>query len=144
VKVSARTIALRALAIVAVGLVRAGGIVTRRYFAGMTGARMQASLRTRVIRRYRELPLAYHRAHPTGELLAHAQADIDAATEVIHPLPYSTAVILLIVFAAVARHYRSVLALSAARSTHARVLQQGLRGPGRAAARAQERSRPRQ
>jgi len=100
--VSAGTIALGALAIVAVGLVRAGGIVTRRYFAGMTGARMQASLRTRVIQRYGELPLAYHRAHPTGELLAHAQADIDAATDVIHPLPYSTAVILLIVFAAVA------------------------------------------
>jgi ABC-type multidrug transport system fused ATPase/permease subunit len=99
--VSTRTIAAGAFAIVAVGLVRAGGIVTRRFFAGMTGARMQATLRTGVIRRYRELPLAYHRTHPTGELLAHAQADIDAATEVIFPLPYSAAVLLLIGFAAV-------------------------------------------
>lgn len=100
--VASSTVLRAALAIVAVGLVRAGGIVTRRYFAGMTGARMQATLRTRVVERYLELPLAYHRAHPTGELLAHAQADIDAATEVIHPLPYSTAVVLLIVFAVAA------------------------------------------
>ncbi len=100
--VSGGTVVGGMVAILAVGLVRAGGIVSRRYFAGMTGARMQATLRTRVIDRYRELPLAFHRSHPTGELLAHAQADIDAATDVIHPLPYSSAVILLVVFATVA------------------------------------------
>lgn len=89
------------VAVIAVGVVRAGGIVVRRYFAGMTGARMQATLRTKIVDRYRRLPLAYHRSRPTGELLAHAEADVEAATEVIHPLPFSTAVILLIVFAAV-------------------------------------------
>jgi ATP-binding cassette subfamily B protein len=61
-----------------------------------------ATLRTRVVDRYQELPLAYHRSRPTGELMAHAEADVVAATEVIHPLPYTTAVILLILFAVVA------------------------------------------
>jgi ATP-binding cassette subfamily B protein len=89
------------VAIMAVAIVRAGGIITRRYFAGMTGSRMQRTLRNRVVDRYRDLPLAYHRARPTGELMAHAEADVLAATEVIHPLPYSSAVILLILFATV-------------------------------------------
>jgi ATP-binding cassette subfamily B protein len=99
--VSWTTILGGALAILLVGVVRAGGIVVRRYFAGMTGFRMQRTLRTRVVDRYRELPLAYHRARPTGELMAHAEADVDAATEVINPLPWSTAVVLLMVFASV-------------------------------------------
>jgi ATP-binding cassette, subfamily B, bacterial len=100
--VSGGTVALTAAAVGAVGCVKAAGIVTRRYFAGMTGYRTQRTLRLRVIDRYQELPLAYHRSHPTGELLAHAEADVIAATEVINPLPWSTAVILLIVFAVVA------------------------------------------
>jgi ATP-binding cassette, subfamily B, bacterial len=99
--VDSRTVVWGVVAIMAVGLIRAGGIVLRRYFAGMTGFRMARTLRTRVVDRYRELPLAFHQAHPTGELLAHAEADVEAATEVINPLPYSTAVILLIVFATV-------------------------------------------
>jgi ATP-binding cassette subfamily B protein len=100
--VTARTVWWGVVAILAVALVRAGGIITRRYFAGMTGSRMMATLRTRVVDRYQELPLAYHRSRPTGELMAHAEADVVAATEVIHPLPYTTAVILLILFAVVA------------------------------------------
>jgi ABC-type multidrug transport system fused ATPase/permease subunit len=99
--VSTRTVVLGVLALIAVGLIRAGGIVMRRYFAGMTSFRMARSLRTRVVERYRELPLAFHQAHPTGELLAHAESDVEAATEVINPLPYSTAVVLLIAFATV-------------------------------------------
>jgi ATP-binding cassette subfamily B protein len=100
--VSGRTIGWGVVAIMAVAIVRAGGIITRRYFAGMTGSRMMATLRTRVVDRYQELPLAYHRSRSTGELMAHAEADVVAATEVIHPLPYTTAVILLILFAVVA------------------------------------------
>ena len=67
----------------------------------MTGFRMQRTLRTRIVDQYRELPLAFHRAHPTGELIAHAESDVDAATEVLNPLPWSTAVVLLMVFAAI-------------------------------------------
>ena len=99
--VSWGTVAWGAGAIVAVGVVRAGGIVVRRYFAGMAGFRMQRTLRTRLVDRYRELPLAFFGTRPTGELIAHAEADVTAATEVLHPLPWSSAVILMVVFAGV-------------------------------------------
>ena len=71
--VSWAAIAWAAAAIIGVGFIRATGIAVRRYFAGMTGFRMQRTLRTRIVDRYRELPLAFHRAHPTGELIAHAE-----------------------------------------------------------------------
>jgi ATP-binding cassette, subfamily B, bacterial len=90
------------MAIMVVAVFRAIAIVTRRFFAGLTGARVQRSLRTQIVDRYRDLPLAYHRAKPTGELLAHAEADVEAATDVLHPLPFSTAVVLLVVLATVA------------------------------------------
>ncbi len=90
-----------AVALLAVAVIKAGGIMTRRYFAGMTKSRNEASLRNAVADRYQLLPLAYHRARPTGELLAHAESDVDAATEVISGVPYSLAVVFLIVFAAV-------------------------------------------
>lgn len=86
-------------AVLGVALLRAAAIVIRRYFAGLTAARVQRSLRTEVIDTYRRLPLAYHRSQSAGELLAHAEADVEAATEILHPLPFSTAAIMLIVFA---------------------------------------------
>ena len=100
--VSAGTAWAGAIAIMAVAVIRAAGIVTRRFFAGMTSARVSATLRTRVVDRYQELPLAYHRSHPTGELMAHSEADVMAATDMLHPLPYSCAVVMLIVFSLVA------------------------------------------
>ncbi|MEX2274467.1 MAG: ABC transporter transmembrane domain-containing protein [Actinomycetota bacterium] len=89
------------VAVLAVGAIKALGIVFRRYFAGMTSARVQRTLRSRIVDRYQELPLAYHRAHPTGELIAHAEADVEAATDVLNPLPFSTAVVLLAIFAVI-------------------------------------------
>lgn len=99
--VSTRTIVGAVVAIMTVAVVRAGGIMLRRYFSGMAGARMQASLRTRVADRYRDLPLAYHRAKPTGELIAHVEADVVAAVDVFQPVPFAVGVILLVAFALV-------------------------------------------
>jgi ATP-binding cassette subfamily B protein len=98
---TASSVVAAVVAVLGVAVLRALGIVTRRYFAGMTQHRVQRTLRLRVIERYAQLPLAYHQSKPTGELLAHTQADVTAATEVVGPLPYSTAVVLLIVFATV-------------------------------------------
>jgi ATP-binding cassette, subfamily B, bacterial len=94
-------VAWAAVAILAVGVVRAAGIVARRYFAGMTGFRMQRTLRTRVVDHYRRLPLSFFGSRPTGELIAHAEADVTAATEIIHPLPWSSAVVLMMIFATI-------------------------------------------
>ena len=99
--IGAGTVAAAAGVVLAVGVVRGGGIVARRYFAGMTNFRVQRTLRSRVVDCYQELPLAFHRATPTGELLAHTEADVEAATDVLNPLPYSVAVVLLVVFATI-------------------------------------------
>ena len=88
-----------ALALFLMGLLRAVSIVLRRYMAALTTFRTQASLRRSVTDRYLAVPLSYHRSRPTGELLAHADADIVAATEVLNPLPFSVGVIVLVVFA---------------------------------------------
>jgi ABC-type multidrug transport system fused ATPase/permease subunit len=100
--VELETIVWAVVAIMAVGLIRAAGIIMRRYFAGMTGSRMRMTLTNRVVDMYQALPLAYHRSRPTGELMAHAEADVQAAIDVIHPLPWSLAVVLLVVFATIA------------------------------------------
>ena len=71
------------LAIMAVGSFRAPGLMLRRYFSGR-GARVMATLRTRIADRYRDLSLAFHRETPTGELLAHMEADVEAAVDVLH------------------------------------------------------------
>ena len=89
-------------AIFGVGVVRALGVIGRRYFAAMTAGRTRRSLQTRVVERYQELPLSYHRSNPAGELLAHAEADVQAAIDALHPLPWSLAVILLVLFSGLA------------------------------------------
>jgi ATP-binding cassette subfamily B protein len=83
--------------VVGIGLVKAGGIIQRRVAATIAGARIQATLRQRVVRRFQEVPYQYHRRTPTGELLSHAGNDVDAASEVLNPLPYSTGVLVIIV-----------------------------------------------
>jgi ABC-type multidrug transport system fused ATPase/permease subunit len=84
------------------GIGRALGIMLRRYYSGVAGERVMATLRTRVAERYRELSLRYHRETPTGELLAHMEADVKAAVDVFWPVPFSVGVILLAVLALVA------------------------------------------
>ncbi len=100
-RVSGRTVVGAGLALLAVGLVRASTIVLRRYFAAMLTYRTQAAWRRRLADTYLEVPLGYHRRTPTGQLLAHADNDIVAATEVLNPLPFSLGVVTLVVFAVI-------------------------------------------
>ena len=72
--VDGATIWAGALAIVGVAFVRSCGVVTRRYFAGMTAARNMATLRHDIADRYLDEPLSFHRERPTGDLLASAEA----------------------------------------------------------------------
>jgi ATP-binding cassette, subfamily B, bacterial len=97
--VSTGTIWLGAAAIVGLAMIRALGIGVRRYFSGVLGSAVAATLRRRVSDRYRDLSLAYHRATPTGELLAHMEADVEASVDVLYPVPFALGVVLLVVFA---------------------------------------------
>ena len=84
------------------GVGRALGIMLRRYYSGVAGERVMATLRTRVAERYRELSLRFHRETPTGELLAHMEADVKAAVDVFWPVPFAMGVIVLTVLALIA------------------------------------------
>jgi ATP-binding cassette subfamily B protein len=96
-----RSVVAACVALIAVALVKAGGIVLRRTMATVTQRGVDADLRTMVVRHFGRLPLEYHRGQPTGELLAHASSDPEAATFVLAPLPYSSGVVLMLVIAAV-------------------------------------------
>jgi ATP-binding cassette subfamily B protein len=89
-----------ACAIVGVGVLRTTGIICRRVAATIAGARASAILRERLAGQYHWLPLRYHHRHPAGELLSHAEGDVRAASEVLHPLPFATGVLTLLVLAA--------------------------------------------
>jgi ABC-type multidrug transport system fused ATPase/permease subunit len=91
---------LRALALlVGLGLVRGVSIIIRRYYAAMVEARMQVTLRSSVGEKYLDVPMSYYNENPTGELLAHADADVVGTTNSIRPLPFSIGVVVLVVFA---------------------------------------------
>lgn len=85
------------LALVAVSL--AAAVAGRRIFAGMGVADQQAMHRRGVTRQYLRLPMAWHRRHPTGQLLSNASADVEAATGVFNPLPFALGVVVMIAVA---------------------------------------------
>ncbi len=97
--VSSREVWLAAGALMLFGCGRALGIMIRRYYSGVSGERVMATLRGRISDRYRDLALQYHRETPTGELLAHMEADVKAAVDVYWPVPFAIGVILLVVLA---------------------------------------------
>ncbi len=100
--VASSTIWAGAIAIVVLAFIRSAGVIARRYFAGMTAAANMATLRHQIADRYLDVPLSFHREHTTGTLLAHADNDVMVASEVINPLPFSTGLMLLIVFSLIA------------------------------------------
>ncbi len=99
--VSEEKIWLGAAAILGVAAVRGFGIGLRRYFSGMSGERVMQTMRLQVAEQYKELPVAYHRETPTGELMAHMEADVEAAVDVLFPVPFATGVAFLVLFALV-------------------------------------------
>ena len=87
-------------AVLAVGLLKAAGVVGRRLAAGLMQYRLQATYRRRVTRQYVRLPLAWHQRHPTGQLLSNANADVEAIWYPIAPLPMAVGVLFMLVVAA--------------------------------------------
>jgi ABC-type multidrug transport system fused ATPase/permease subunit len=95
------TLALAVTAILGVALLKAVGIVARRIGATYMQVKLQASYRERVTRQYQKLPLSWHRRHSTGTLLAHANADVEAAFWPIAPFPFSCGVVLMLLITGV-------------------------------------------
>lgn len=99
--VSAAALAASAAAILGVSALRGLGITMRRIGAYYAQYRLQYRDRIDVTDRYLDLPLEWHRRHPTGQLLANANEDVESASFVAGPLPMAFGVILLLVGTAV-------------------------------------------
>lgn len=75
------------------------GVILRRVWATVAGFNLQAQYRQDVTRQYLRLPLSWHHAHPSGQLLSNAHADIEAAWQVFNPLPMAIGVVIMLVIA---------------------------------------------
>ncbi len=87
--------------LIAIGFVRAVGIVVRRVWAGRTVWRVTESITAEVIDRVVEQPVPWHRRQSTGDLITRAGVDSEAATAMLQPLPYATSVVLMVVLSCV-------------------------------------------
>ncbi|MDO5738716.1 MAG: ABC transporter ATP-binding protein [Ornithinimicrobium sp.] len=83
----------------AILLVNVIGVILRRVWATIAGFNLQARYRRGVTRQYLRLPLSWHHAHPSGQLLSNAHADIEATWQVFNPLPMAIGVIFMLVIA---------------------------------------------
>jgi ATP-binding cassette subfamily B protein len=88
--------------LLAIVVIRIIGVVSRRYFAGMTAERVSRGFRRDLAHAYVRLPMSFYRRRSAGDLLAHVDTDSDTVTEVLNPLPFAFAAIFMAVFAAIA------------------------------------------
>jgi len=88
------------LFLVGVGAVRSAAVVGRRTIVTYARTAVEVRLRRAILSHYQALPMAWHRRHSTGELLAHAEADVVTAVDILNPLPFAGGVGLLVVLTA--------------------------------------------
>ncbi|MFQ1001094.1 ABC transporter ATP-binding protein [Modestobacter sp. SSW1-42] len=99
---TAAALALAALAIIGVALLKIVGIIGRRLFAGIMAYRLQADYRRRVTGQYLRLPLSWHQRHPTGQLLSNANSDVESAWFFVMPLPFACGALVMVAITVVA------------------------------------------
>ena len=89
---------LGAVAVVmAIGVIRAVSIMTRRWFNMLATVSTQRTWRRAVTDRFLDAPLAFHQRRSAGRLLAHADSDVEVATAMLKPLAFALSVIVLAV-----------------------------------------------
>ena len=97
--ISFATWATTSLVVIAIGLVRAIGVVVRRSFAGVLQWSTARTIANRVLRHIMTQPAWWHRTRMTGDIAARAGVDTDAAVGILAPLPFSSSVAVLLVVA---------------------------------------------
>jgi ATP-binding cassette, subfamily B, bacterial len=85
------------LAIVAVAIWKATGIVLRRTGAGWLQFQTRADVRKRLIAHQLRLGLSWFRRQSVGDLLAVSETDASQGTFILAPLPFGTGSVLLLV-----------------------------------------------
>lgn len=87
--------------LVALGLLRAAGVVVRRTWAGRTTWGVTERLSAEVVDRLTEQPVPWHRRQSTGDLITRAGVDAEAATAVLGPLPFASGVVVMVFLSAI-------------------------------------------
>ncbi|MGA7229101.1 MAG: ABC transporter ATP-binding protein [Acidimicrobiia bacterium] len=82
--------------ILAVSVIKAGGIVLRRTAAGWLQLRTRQDVRNELLAHQLSLRMSWFNRQAIGDLLAVAESDVDQGTGVLGPLPYATGVTLLL------------------------------------------------
>nr|WP_198667161.1 ABC transporter ATP-binding protein [Glycomyces dulcitolivorans] len=96
------TVLLGAAALLGTSIVRFSSMCARRIGAGVMQFGVQAAWRRQITRRYLALPVSWHQKHPTGTLLSNANADVEAATRPLAPLPFACGTLFMVAVAMVA------------------------------------------
>ncbi len=82
--------------VIAVGVIRAAGVVVRRTWAGIAHWRIAETLTGQVVDRLVAQPVSWYQRRPSGDLAARGGVDVDASVDVLSPLPFATGVVLLV------------------------------------------------
>jgi ABC-type multidrug transport system fused ATPase/permease subunit len=100
-EVATATLAGAGAAVLGVAILRGMGITGRRLGAYAAQYRLQSRDRIEVTDRYLELPIEWHRRHPTGQLLSNVNEDVETASFVAAPLPMAFGVLVMLAVTAV-------------------------------------------
>lgn len=87
--------------IVGIGVVRAIGVVFRRAYASDGMWSVAQTYTDQVVDRLIRQPVAWHRRHPDGDLVARAGVDTETTVNVIAPIPFAASTVLMIVVSTV-------------------------------------------
>ena len=82
---------MAAAAVIGVSVASGVSVLLRRWYLAMAELRTQRDWRRALLHRYLDLPMDFHRERATGELLAHADSDVNNATMVLKPWPSRSA-----------------------------------------------------
>ena len=89
--------AVAAAIVIGVSVASGISVLMRRWFLAMAELRTQRDWRRALLHRYIDLPMDFHRERDPGELLAHADSDVNTATMVLKPLAFAVSVVVLVV-----------------------------------------------
>ena len=99
--VTTASLVVLVVAILTLGAVKGLGLALRRYGAFRAQYRLEQRDRVDVTNRYLDLPIEWHRRHPTGQLLSNVSSDIETAAQIAAPLPMAFGVALMLAITAV-------------------------------------------
>lgn len=99
--VTTASLVVMTLALLTLGAVKGTGLAIRRYAAYQAMYRLEQRDRVDVTNRYLDLPIEWHRRHPTGQLLSNVGSDTEAAAQIAAPLPMAFGVVLMLAITAV-------------------------------------------